>query len=39
MIPFTWAIEQLGFERLYNIDDLVFYTLKDEGYEPEGMGD
>lgn len=39
MIPFTWALEQLGFERIYNIDDLVFYTLKHERYELEDMGD
>jgi hypothetical protein len=38
MIQFNWAIEQLGFERLYNIDDLVFYTLKLQRYELEGMG-
>jgi|GEM_PF-2026990 hypothetical protein len=39
MIPFTWAIEQLGFERIYNIDGLLFYSLKHVRYELEGMGD
>lgn len=39
MIPFTWAIEQLGFERIYNIDDLLFYPLKHVRYELGGMGD
>jgi hypothetical protein len=39
MIPFTWAIEQLGFERIYIIDDWLFYHLKHVRYELAGMGD
>ena len=39
MTPFRWAIEQLGSEKLYNIDDLVFYTLKHERFELEGISD